>query len=133
MWVQVTTGQGDTFRTGGLSAEDPEGVRITSPSITRINRPDPEFNIFDPNPFDDEIYDFYLVKWKIFPNPDSEQFNLVFNDGTEIYEVVVDTISGTIPEPFSTLSIIFLGTLGISTALKYKLQASKTNKKVLEK
>jgi hypothetical protein len=114
MWVQVTVGQGDTFTIGGLSA-DPPPVTITTPSITRI---------INPPGFDDTKYDFYLAKWQIFPNPASEKFDLILGAGTNVYEVVVDTIST--PEPTSILGFLALGTLGAASTLKRKLKSSKS-------
>ncbi len=117
MWVQVTVGNGDNFTIGGLSAEDPKGpITITPPSITQI---------INPPGFDDTKYDFYLATWNIYPNPDLEKFDLILGAGTEVYEVVVDTIST--PEPTSILGFLALGTLGAASTLKRKLKSSKTS------
>lgn len=119
MWVQVTVADGDKIAIGSTGAVDPKTpITITLPSITQI---------INPPGFDDTKYDFYLVEWQIFPNPDYETFDLILpKNGTKLYEVVVDTIST--PEPTSTLSLLALGTLGAASTLKRKLKPKSSEK-----
>lgn len=56
----------------------------------------------------------YYQDWQIVPNPHWERFGFEFGSNTRLDELVIDTISFTIPEP-GTVTLLVLGAVALTT------------------